>query len=93
MLQSRAAHTLASACEHRRGPIDADQVSARAPERQGDAAGATSELESWAPRVQGKLTPERNVAPAERTGILPVIERRVVIPSFPALRMRTGTYL
>ena len=30
-------------------------------------------------------TPERHVAPAERPRVLPVVERRVLVPAFPAL--------
>ena len=87
----------ARAIEHRRGAIDADQTDAGPCERQRDPSRAASELEHRAVGLERDAAPERHVAPAERPRVLPVVERRVVVPAFPAfsagLCPDSGTWL
>ena len=81
-LQPRAPDAPARARQHRRRPIDADERHAGAAERQRDAAGAAAELEHRPAGLQRQVAPERHVAPAERARVLPVVERRVLVPAF-----------
>ena len=74
-------HAAPRAREHRRGSVDADE---RTPAR---ASGSEMRpvpqpSSSTGPRAcSGDVAPERHVAPAERPGVLPVVERRVRRPS------------
>ena len=54
------------------------------PERQRDATRPATELQNTAAAVQREIPPEGHVALAERPRILPVVERRVVVPAFVA---------
>ena len=89
ILQSCAPDALLRAREHGFGSIDADNLRACAGERQRDPAGAAPELENRSVRVQCELTPERHVAPPKRARVLPVVERRILVPTFPSLRKGT----
>ena len=53
-------------------------------QRQRDPAGAAAQLEDRAVGSGGDAAPERYVASAERLSVLPVIERRVLVPALPA---------
>src|SRR5688500_16675910 len=75
--------------EHRVRAIDADQGDAGAAERQCNPACAASELQRAAAGVQRDIAPERHVAAAEGTRVLPVIEGGVLVPAFPALLIRS----
>src|SRR5687767_7685794 len=77
----------ACAIEHRRGAIDTDQADARPYERYGNAARPAAKFEDGATGLHRYPAPERHVAPAERPCVLPVVERRVVVPTFPALSL------
>jgi hypothetical protein len=85
LLQPRTPDALPRAGEHGSGASDSDEPHARAPEGQRDAARAASELQHPAAGVERQVPPERDVAAAERARVLPVVERRVVVPAFPAL--------
>ena len=63
-------------------------VNAGRDERQRNAPGAAAKLEHRAVGVERDAAPERHVAPAERPRVLPVVERRVVVPAFPAFAAR-----
>ena len=95
-LEPRAAHPLPRTHEHRGGSIDADQPLGH-PCRPGWRSRPVPHPSSStgfadAPR---QPLPERHVAPPHRLGVLPVVERRVGVPAFPALcgaaSRRTGT--
>src|SRR6185503_19385934 len=64
--------------------IDAHDRDAGATERNRDAPGAAAKFEDRSVGLQCKVAPEGNVAPAERSRVLPVVERRVVVPAFVA---------
>ena len=53
-------------------------------ERHGHPAGAAAQFQHRAAHRAGHPQPERHVATAERAGVLPVVERRVVVPAVPA---------
>ena len=86
--QRRAA--LRGACEHRLRSIDADDGHAGAGERQRDPAGAAAELEHrpLAPGARSAARTARRAA--ERPRVLPVVERRVLVPAVPALTLCHG---
>ena len=71
--------------EHFGRTIDADERNAGLDERHRDAPGAAAELEHRALGVERDAAPERHVATAERSRVLPVVERRVLVPALPAL--------
>ena len=83
-VKAAARDPLAGECEHRCRTIDADEIDAGARERQGDAARTAAELQHRTAGVQGQVPPERHITPAECLRILPVVERRVVVPAFVA---------
>ena len=62
----------ASASQHLRGSIHADQIDARFDQRFRDASGAAAELEHAAGRAGGHAPPEPDVTPPERARVLPV---------------------
>jgi hypothetical protein len=70
--------------QHRCRPIDANQRNAGAREREGDPAGAAAKLQDRTAGIQREIPPERYVAAAKGLRILPVVERRVVVPAFVA---------
>ena len=76
--------------EHRRRAIDADEIDACARKGQRNATGAASELEHGAGRLCGDTRPERHVAAAQRSRILPVVERGVLVPPLPAFGTHSG---
>ena len=80
-------HSLPGKCQHRRRSIDADQRNTGARERKGDPAGAAAQLQHGAAGIQGEIPPERHVAAAQGLRILPVVERRVVVPAFVAFHV------
>ncbi len=82
--QPGAPDPLAGTGEHRLRSINAHDRDAGATERDRDAPGAAPEFEDRSIGLQGKVAPEGNVAPAERSRVLPVVERRVVVPAFVA---------
>ena len=86
-----AVSALTRAGEHRFGSIDADKGDARLRQRNGDAAGAASELEDGAVLLQRKRAPERHVTPAERPRVLPIVEGRVVVPAFVSFNHQSET--
>src|SRR5262245_28033875 len=71
--------------QHLLGPIDADDAGTGTGNRNGDAAGAASEFENRAVLGGGETLPERDVTALERSGVFPVVERRVVVPAAPPL--------
>src|SRR5690349_1025802 len=75
----------AKTVEHRRRSIDADEIDAGPRQRQRDAAGSAAKLEDRPFCGQRDSAPERYVAPPQRARVLPVVERRVLVPAFPAL--------
>jgi hypothetical protein len=83
-----AANPCVCAREHRRRSIDADEIDAGFGERQADATGTATELEDRSAHVHREIAPERHVASAEGSRVLPVVERRVLIPAFEPLRHR-----
>ena len=70
--------------EHRVGPIDANNRHACTRKRNRNTSGAATELEHRPVRLERKRSPERNIAPSERACVLPVVERRIVVPAFIA---------
>ena len=48
------------------------------------------ELQHRAAGLQRQVAPERHVTPAERPRVLPVVERRVVVPAFVAFGLDAG---
>src|SRR5262245_24089357 len=70
--------------EHRRGTIDTNELDSGAREGKRDAARTATQLQYLAAGVQGKVPPERYVAPPQRLRIFPVVERRVIVPAFMA---------
>src|SRR4029077_16134887 len=54
-------------------------------ERQRDPSGAAAELEDAAVHALRNASPEGDVAAAERARVLPVVERRVVVPALPTV--------
>ena len=74
--------------QHRHGSIDADERGRRSWRRAGNAAGAAAQFEHRSAGRRGQPLPEPDVAPLDRLRVLPVVERRVLVPAFPAL---TGT--
>src|SRR5688500_12497330 len=83
-VQSGSPDTAAGLGEHRRRAIDPDETDARTADRNRDAAGAAAKLQHRAGGTRGKVPPEGHVAAAERSCVLPVVERRVVVPAFVA---------
>src|SRR5207249_1004980 len=79
------------AIEHRRGAIETDQIDARPDERQRNPARPAPELEDRAVGLECNAAPERHVAPPKRPRVLPVVERRVVVPAFPAFFINRGS--
>ena len=51
----------------------------------GDTARAAPKLEDRSVRPAGEVYPEPNVAPADSLLVLPVVERRILIPALPSL--------
>ncbi len=73
-----------------RRSVDADDRYAGPCHRYGDAAGAAAELEDRALLRRRQTLPERDVPAGDRLRVLPVVERRVAVPAFPAARRRRG---
>ena len=63
------------------GSIDADERDTRLRKRNRDASGPASELEDGTLLLQSERSREGHVAAAERACVLPVIERRVLLPA------------
>ena len=84
VVQPRAPETLTSAREHGRRTIDADDPGTRARHGDSDPARAAPELEHAALLRGREPLPERDVAPRDRLRVLPVVERRVVVPPLPS---------
>src|SRR5438128_4014220 len=80
--QSSAADPLPRARQHRLRSIDANKRDAGTAERNRDAPGAAAKLQDRTRGVPRKVAPEGHVAPPERTRVLPIVERRVFIPTF-----------
>src|SRR5205814_3932430 len=78
----------ARAFEHRRRAIDTNQTHARPYERQKNPARSASKLEDRSVGLEGDAAPERHVATPKRPRVLPVVERRVVVPALPAFLNR-----
>ena len=76
---------MAGAGQHGRRSIHANDVDASLHQRFGDAAGATAQFQHTAISFSRQIDPERDVASAERARVLPIVERRVLIPAEPAL--------
>ena len=68
--------------EHRRGPIDAGDRQTRAGQRHSRRPVPQPSSSTGAPSRAARPPPERDVPPAERARVLPVVERRVVVPAF-----------
>src|ERR1051325_3439592 len=85
---ARALHPRTCARQHRLGSIDADQRDARATKRQRNASRPASELEHRTAGVNRQIAPEGHVTPAERARVLPVVERRVLVPAFVSFSHR-----
>src|SRR5687767_9461707 len=86
--QPGAPHTLAGSGQHRRRAIYPYEMDARPAERDGDATGAASELQHGTAGLGCEVPPERHVTPAERARVLPVVERRVLVPALVAFVTR-----
>jgi len=67
--------------EHRRGSVDPHELDAGAREGKRDPASAATQFQHLPASVQGKIPPERHIAPTQCLRILPVVEGRVVIPA------------
>src|SRR5258705_13666365 len=67
--------------EHGLRSIDAYDRHTGPAERNRDAPGSAAKFEDLSARTQGKVAPEGNVAPAHRSRVLPIVERRVVVPT------------
>ena len=76
--------------QHCGRPVDANDGDAIAGERKGDAAGSGSQFEHPAGIGHRKPPPETDVTSANGLCILPVVERRVLVPPFPAFRHGDG---
>jgi hypothetical protein len=86
--QSRAAQTLPGPSQHGIRAIDTDQPDSGTRERERYPAGAASELQHRSSGLPGKVTPECHVAAAECPCVLPVVERRILVPPLePLTRM------
>ena len=72
------------AFEHFSGAIDPDQGHARAGKRERHTTGPTTQFEDVPPGSERESRPERDIAASERLRVLPVVERCVVVPAFPA---------
>ena len=70
--------------QHRRRPIDPDKRDTSTREWQRNATGSAPELEDEAFGPQSNAPPEWDVATTERLSVLPVVERSVLVPTFPA---------
>src|ERR1700736_990474 len=77
------------AAEHRRRPVDADEGRPGPRERQRETARSASKLEHQTASATGEVAPEGHVAPTLRSRVLPVVERRVLVPSLPTLGVST----
>src|SRR5204862_4541011 len=82
----RASQALAAARQHFGGAIDANEAHTGFCHRKRNASGAATELEDGTILRAGKPLPESHVAARDGTGILPVVEGRVLVPALPALR-------
>ncbi len=71
--------------QHRRRSVDTDDAPAVAGDGHQDAAGAAAQFEHPALGARREAAPERDVAAADGAGVLPVVERRVLVPAVPAL--------
>jgi hypothetical protein len=72
--------------EHGRRPVDADQIHTGFRDGNGDSPRAAPELEDPA-ILRGRQTlPECDVTPRDGPRVLPVVERRVLVPAAPPLR-------
>ena len=89
--QARPSHALAGTKEHGTRAIDPHQRHAGPAERQRDAARAASELQHRTAGLLRQRAPERDIAPPERPRVLPVVERRIVVPAFPTFHRHTST--
>ena len=68
---------------HGTRPIDANERYARSPQGK-EMRPVPQPSSNAAATMAGEIPPERHIAFAERPRILPVIERRVVVPAFVA---------
>jgi hypothetical protein len=87
-----AVETPASARQHWRRAIDTDNSNTGASERQRNAPGAASQLENVTGSIERESPPEWNVTSAERTRVLPIVKRRVVVPPPPAFHLNDSRY-
>src|SRR5687767_1810497 len=78
----QAANPRPGASEHGGRTVDPDEGCADARDGDGDGAGAASELEGAAAARGGEPLPERHIAAPQRTRVLPVVERCVLLPAF-----------
>ena len=83
-LQSRAPYTLPRPRQHCIRSIDANDVRASASEWKRNATRAAAKFQHAPTGIHREIAPERHVATAECSRVLPVVERRVVVPAFPA---------
>src|SRR6185295_7576991 len=83
--QTRTTRARSRPRQHLLGAIDTDEPNPGAAKRQGNTARAAAQLEDGSTRLQREVPPEGHVATAQRTRVLPVIERRVVVPPLVAL--------
>src|SRR5207247_11100689 len=60
-------------------------------ERQRTPARPAPELEDRAVGLECNAAPERHVAPPKRPRVLPVVERRVVVPALPTFFITRGS--
>src|SRR5882762_5692422 len=80
--QPGAPDPLAGTAEHRLRSIDAHDRDPGPAERNRDAPRSAPKFENRSAGLQGQVAPEGNVASAHRSRVLPIVERRVVVPAF-----------
>ncbi len=83
--EARATRARSGPGQHALRSIDAHERHARLAQRQRDPAGAASQFENRTAGLQREIPPEGHIAPSQRARVLPVIERRVVVPPFVTL--------
>ena len=73
---------------HRARAIEPHDRDAGPRHRDGEPPGPAPQLEDRPPLAAGEVLPEAHVLPPHRPGVLPVVERRVVVPAVPAFAGR-----
>src|SRR5688572_16741608 len=80
-----ASHAPARTGEHRRRAIDPDETEPGPANGDRYTPGTAAKLENRPGRARREVPPERHIATTKSPGILPVVERRVVVPAFVTL--------